>query len=123
MLNKIAVAVAVAAALLAPATATFASDGGAAAESPHFANGQSIYGQVADANAATKTITLPTKRHLNVSYDETVRFVSGDRVFTWRFNGLGNRDVDLQVIAPKGFDAKGAMIHIDKDPTWRGSSR
>ena len=90
-----------------------------AAPSHTFNNGQCFYGQAVDASTAARTIELAPSGHLNAKAGEALRFVSDGRAFVWQFNGLDARAVDLQLIAPPGFDAKGATVHVGKDPQSR----
>lgn len=84
-----------------------------------FQNGESYFGQVAEAASVDRSVTLTAGAKLNVKYGETLQFVSSGKSFVWRFNGFDNRAVDLQRIAPSGFDAQNATIYIHKDPLNR----
>lgn len=99
--------------------ATVASLSAVAAPIDQFQNGQSFWGQAAEALASERTITLTADAKLNVKYGETLRFVSAGKSFVWRFNGLDSRAVELQRIAPADFDARNATIYIDRDPLYR----
>lgn len=111
VINKLPVVIAIAAAL--------SSVPAFAAPTHHFANGECFYGQASEAAAAARTVTLTASGQFNAVYGEVLRFVSGDQSFTWQFNGLDGRAVDLQQIAPAGFDARGAVVYVGKNPlTW-----
>lgn len=99
--------------------ATVTSLSAVAAPVDQFQNGQSFWGQAVEATASERTITLTAGAKLNVTYGETLRFVSAGKSFVWRFNGLDSRAVELQRIAPADFDARGATVHIARDPLYR----
>ena len=52
-------------------------------------------------------------KYANARYGETLRFVSAGKSFAWKFNGLDNRGVDLQHIAPAGFTAKPLTVYVE----------
>ncbi|MBA4178109.1 MAG: hypothetical protein C0505_16360 [Leptothrix sp. (in: Bacteria)] len=85
----------------------------------HFNNGECFYGQALDAPSSARTIDLSASKHINAEYGEVLRFVSGGKTFTWQFNGLDRLAVDLQLIAPDGFDAKSAKVHVAPNPLTR----
>lgn len=61
-------------------------------------------------------------RWVNVTQDEVVRFVAGDRAFDWRFATHSLTPVDLSQIAPTGFGAgSNPTIYIAPNPLYRGS--
>ena len=90
-----------------------------AAGPDRFMNGQSFYGQPADTQAHARVVDVASVGYVNAAYGETLRFVSAGKTFTWQFNGLDNRGVDLQRIAPPGFVAKPFMVHVGRDPLNR----
>lgn len=85
-----------------------------------FRNGQSFFGEPASQMPVTRTVELGTASHLNVSYGETVKFQSMGQQFTWTFNGLDRRAVDVTRIAPAGFPVKPLVVHVGRNPTNRG---
>jgi hypothetical protein len=84
-----------------------------------FLNGQSYYGQPADGIANEREVDVLTTKYVNARYGETVRFVSEGKSFSWQFNGLDSRRVDLQHIAPAGFAAKPLTVYIGQNPLNR----
>ena len=84
-----------------------------------FATGQSSYGQPAEATSNAREVDVSTAKHANARCGETLRFVSAGKSFAWQFNGLDNRGVDLQRIAPAGFTAKPLTVYVGKNPDNR----
>jgi hypothetical protein len=103
-------------ALFGVAAVPFAS---LAAGAHTFANGQSYYGQPTSPQAATRTVDLGSASAINVVYGETVTFRSAGQLFTWTFNGLDRRAVDVAKIAPAGFPTKPLIVHVGKSPANR----
>ncbi|WP_298856807.1 CzcE family metal-binding protein [uncultured Aquimonas sp.] len=91
----------------------------AAAGPDTFRNGQSYYGQVAATAAMGKTVDLGSTKYLNVEYGETITFRNAGRQFSWTFNGLDRRSVDVSKIAPPGFTSKPFVVYIAEDPNNR----
>ena len=56
---------------------------------------------------------------LNVGYGESVVFRSGAQQFSWTFNGLDRRSVDVSQIAPAGFASKPFAVHVGRSPSNR----
>ena len=46
-------------------------------------------------------------------------FRSGGQLFTWTFNGLDRRAVDVTKIAPAGFPTKPLVVHVGLNPSNR----
>jgi len=90
-----------------------------AASGPVFMNGQSIYGQPATQGAPVRVVDLATTNQLNVKHGESVVFRLGAQQFSWTFNGLGERSVDVSQIAPAGFANKPFTVRIGRDPSNR----
>lgn len=88
------------------ATASFA------AQAERFANGKSWYGAPSSAELATQTVNVQSVRQLNVNCGDTVTFRSGDQSFSWRFDSVQHRAVDLRQIAPAGFKAEALRIYV-----------
>lgn len=86
-----------------------------------FRNGQSFWGQPADQNtsASARAVDLGTARHLRVAYGETIKFRSEGKEFSWTFNGLDRRAVDLARFAPAGFSGPPLMVHVAQNPLNR----
>jgi len=98
------------------ATGMTALSGIAAAQSDTFMNGQSYYGQPASTGAPARVVDLATTNYVNVSYGETVKFVSGTKTFAWTFNGLSPRAVALNKIAPADFGTKPLTVYVPRNP-------
>ncbi|MCR5864587.1 CzcE family metal-binding protein [Aquincola sp. J276] len=90
-----------------------------AASGPVFMNGQSIYGQPATQGAPVRVVDLAATDRLNVGYGETVVFRSGAQQFSWTFNGLDRRSVDVGQIAPAGFASRPFAVHVGRSPSNR----
>jgi hypothetical protein len=61
-------------------------------------------------------------RYVNVTGGTTVRFVAGERSFTWNFETGGARIVpfDLERIAPRGFLNHRVVAYVADDPLYQG---
>ncbi len=78
---------------------------GVAASGNTFINGQSLYGQPAAQGASVRVVDLASTDRLNVAYGESITFRSGARQFSWTFDGLDRRSVDVNQIAAAGWQA------------------
>ena len=90
-----------------------------AAGADTFMNGQSIYGQPAAQGAPVRVVDLASTDRLNVAYGESVTFRSGARQFSWTFDGLDRRSVDVNQIAPAGFAGKPVVVYVGRNPSNR----
>jgi hypothetical protein len=90
---------------------------GAAHAAPAASN---AFGTPAAANAAERTVVLGDQtRYINVNDGETVRFVHGDRSFTWNFDTVRRDGVAaLGQIAPMDFGDAGAKVYIAQNPLY-----
>jgi hypothetical protein len=79
-----------------------------------------LLGQPAPAAAAERTIVItPDTRYVNVEGGETVRFVVGERVFAWSFDGALTVDaVDLKRIVPAGVVTNKVIAYVAPDPRY-----
>ena len=93
--------------------AGFAANGGT------FMNGLSIYGQPAAQGAPVRVVGLAYTDRLNVAYGESVTFRSGAKQFSWTFDGLDRRAVDVNQIAPAGFVGKPVVVYVGRNPSNR----
>ncbi len=60
-----------------------------------------------------RTIVLrPDTKHINVDEGEAIKFVAGDTVFAWRFDGRSIKVFDLQQVAPSGALASPVKVYI-----------
>jgi hypothetical protein len=83
-----------------------------------FPNGQCLYGEPAQHAGSTDTIDLAKTRSVAVQYGKTVKFVNGDKSFTWTFNGAAERGFALAKIAPDGIDTRMAAIYVGQNPLF-----
>lgn len=105
---------------LGTAMAVVASAAVAHAAGPDtFANGRSYYGSLGGDSAAARVVEVGAVKYVRVEYGESVTFRSEGKQFTWTFDGLDRRAVDLSKIAPAGFPVKAFMIYIPNDPSNR----
>lgn len=93
--------------------ATFAAGG------DRFLNGQSIYGQPAAQGAPVRVVDLGSTDRLNVAYGESVAFRNGAKQFSWTFDGLDRRSVDVSQIAPADFAGKPLVVYVGRNPSNR----
>jgi hypothetical protein len=74
--------------------------------------------------AADQVIVITdATRHVNVTGGQTVRFVVGDRTFTWCFQN-GSAHVipfDLQTIAPQGLLHHAVTTYVADNPLYSGT--
>lgn len=90
-----------------------------AASGNMFMNGQSIYGQPAAQGTPVRVVDLGSTDRLNVAYGESVAFRSGEKQFSWTFDGLDRRSVDVSQIAPAGFAGKSLVVYVGRNPSNR----
>jgi hypothetical protein len=81
-----------------------------------FPNGQCLYGEPARHAAHAETVDLAKTRSVDVPYGKTVKFVNGDKSFTWTFNGADERGLALAKIAPAGIDTRMANVYVGQNP-------
>ncbi|HKC42859.1 MAG TPA: CzcE family metal-binding protein [Burkholderiales bacterium] len=77
---------------------------------------QGWLGTPVEGSRADRVIRVtPGTRWVNVSENETVRFVVGDQSFAWQFNG--SRGVfHLSDIAPAGLVSQPINVYVGADP-------
>lgn len=82
-----------------------------------------LLGDPAPASAAERTIVLGADtRHVNVTEGDTVRFVAGDKSFTWKFQvAKGITSFDLNSVAPSGLLQKEVRAYIAPAPRFNGA--
>lgn len=85
-----------------------------------FRNGESFYGTPTAATAYARQVPLGSRATMNVEYGSVITFMNEGRSFTWQFNGLDHRPVDITKIAPAGFPTKPLIIYVAPDPFNRG---
>ena len=77
------------------------------AQTPPFRLGGAV-----DASQAERTITIgPETPWANVRHGESIRFVSGQNAFVWKFDGSAN-SLDLMRVAPAGFLNRPVMVYV-----------
>jgi hypothetical protein len=85
----------------------------------------SFRGNAAPAQAAVDQVIVinDATRHVNVAGGSTVRFVVGDRSFTWCFQNGTARVIpfDLQLIAPKGLLNHPVTTYVSDNPLYMNS--
>lgn len=70
-----------------------------------------------DVAAVDRTIVIePGTKWVNVNRNETVRFLAGDKSFTWRFDTLNQSVVELDKIAPAGLIDRPIKAYVGPDP-------
>lgn len=84
-----------------------------------FPSGRSYYGSPGGDATAARLVDVAAGKYINVQYGETITFRSEGQQFTWTFDGLDRRAVDLAKIAPAGFAAKAFTIYIPGNPSNR----
>ncbi|WP_343733081.1 CzcE family metal-binding protein [Duganella sp.] len=86
------------------------------------ANKTHVNGSAATASAAARVINvLPKTKHVNVEQGETVKFVVGDKSFTWHFDTLRASDsFPLSKIAPAGIDTHRVRVYVSPNPLYHG---
>lgn len=89
-----------------------------------FMNGKSIHGEMAtQGSMPSRVVALPEGKPLRlaVNYGETITFQAANgRNFSWTFNGLDRRGVNLASIAPAGFTlVEGSRVSIGINPMMR----
>ena len=100
-----------AAALVAPLLAN------AARPADTFRNGGSVYGEPSQAASTRRIVDVTAVNQLSVNYGETVTFTNGHEQFTWAFDGLDRRSLDLAKIAPTDFESAPFTIYVGIDPS------
>jgi hypothetical protein len=99
----------------------------AAASTAAFAGAQQsdFRGNAVPAQAAVDQVIVITDatRHINVTGGSTVRFVVGDRSFSWSFQNGSAQVVpfDLQQIAPQGVLTHSVTAYVSENPLYHAS--
>jgi len=106
--------------LIATILAAGASGIAAAAEQP-----RAFLGKAAPVQASADKVIVITDatRYVNVTGGQTVRFVVGDRSFTWSFQ-TGSAHVvpfDLQSIAPQGVLTHHVVAYVADNPLYQNA--
>ncbi|MBO9687582.1 CzcE family metal-binding protein [Roseateles chitosanitabidus] len=103
--------------LSAVATLTLAAGAAQAAapQADQLMNGRSAYGVPAAGIQADKVVDVKDGGSLNIDCGQTVEFRDGGKSFTWKFDSVQHRAVNLAQIAPSGFGAKGFVVHVSRN--------
>lgn len=83
-------------------------------------NGQSVFGVPTSADRSAKVLDVNTAKSMEIKCGDVVTFRNGDKAFTWKFDVIGHRTVDLQTIAPAGFTSKPLMVYVERNESERG---
>ena len=77
-------------------------------------------GMPAASAAANREVTIDAKtKYVNADQGDTIRFVSQGKSFTWNFDTLSLRPIELKEIAPKDFGAGNVTIYLETNPLYR----
>lgn len=102
------------AAIMSMTAASFATF---SASAETFLNGESFYGQPSRTGTGARVVNLDTTpKYINVEYGETVTFRSQGKEFSWTFDGLDGRAVDIRKVAPAGFAATPLTVYVEPNP-------
>lgn len=82
-------------------------------------NGQSVYGRVVTQPQNARVVDVNAQKSLNVDCGETVTFKKGAQTFTWKFETVGHRPVDLRAIAPAGFADAQLIVYVARSEAER----
>ena len=84
-----------------------------------------LRGNAVPAQAAVDQVIVITEatRHVNVTGGSTVRFVVGERSFSWNFQNGSAHVVpfDLQMIAPKGLLNHPVTAYVSDNPLYQSN--
>ena len=79
-------------------------------------------GMTGNPEQADRNIALKAgKKFANVTQGETVKFTSGDKSFTWKFDTLGTPNFQLADIAPTDFETNNVRIYVGENMFNSGS--
>lgn len=104
--------------LLSAVAALTLSAGVAQAASPQgdqLMNGRSVYGVPISGAKADKVVDVKDGGSINIDCGQVVEFRDGGKSFSWKFDSVQHRAVDLAAIAPSGFGAKGFVVHVSRN--------
>jgi hypothetical protein len=81
-----------------------------------------LYGQPAPPSAAQHTIVIhPHTRYVNVEGGQVVKFVAGDKEFTWDFYVAKTvSNFELNDVAPAGMLNHMVHVYVSPDPKYIG---
>jgi hypothetical protein len=91
----------------------------AAAAAAQAAEPPSAYGTPAPAAGARTLVLEDGTRYVNVNDGETVRFVHGDKSFSWAFDTpKRGAVVALDALAPRAIDVHGVTVYVAPNPLY-----
>jgi hypothetical protein len=74
-----------------------------------------LLGTAVPAAQGQRTVVVGADtKWVNVDHDEVVRFSFGNSEFGWKFDGPGQRPIDLQSIAPQGALAAPVTVYVKR---------
>lgn len=79
----------------------------------------SLHGRATAAAPSARQVDVDQVRVVNVDCGDTVTFRKGDKTFSWKFDSLQHRAVDLRTLAPAGFADKPLMVYIARNEAER----
>lgn len=91
----------------------------AAAGQDRLYNGKSVYGQAVAAPEKGRVVDVSAVKAVNVNCGETVTFQKGGKSFTWKFDTVDHRVVDLRAIAPAGFADGSFKVYVSRNEAER----
>lgn len=83
-----------------------------------------LLGDPAPATAAKRTVAItPDTKYVNVEGGDTVKFLVGDKTFTWHFDVARTiSSFNLKQIAPDLLDHS-VMVYVEPDPMYRNTAQ
>lgn len=95
------------------------STGALAAKDAQQSVDRSWLGKPIAAAVGTKTIDVTKVKAINLDCGDVVTFRNGEKTFTWKFDVVGHRSVDLKSIAPAEFNAPDVRVYISRNDSER----
>ncbi|PRC93253.1 CzcE family metal-binding protein [Solimicrobium silvestre] len=81
----------------------------------------SFWGDPASISFADRTIIIyQNTSYVNVTGGEIIKFIVGNKSFSWHFNGAGQYNFDLMLVAPQGMLDHRVMAYVESDPRFAG---
>jgi len=81
----------------------------------------SFLGDPASVLSATRTVNIDQNtRYVVITGGEIIQFNVGDKSFAWRFDGAGQYNFDLMLVAPQGMLDHRVMAYVKPDPNLNG---
>lgn len=85
-------------------------------------NHAGLLGDPAEPSQASRTINIGLDTaYVNVTHGDVVKFVVGDKIFAWNFNGPARiAEIDLNDIAPPDTLNHTVKAYVRRDPATNG---